>query len=116
MSIQKQLSQFFRNLRCRTASKAISGKNPANVYESASKKTKLTNDEDVHAQKRNMELLGNAKPGTMTPKTFSKLFDDTFTQRWKFIEQEATSATHAPGRVSIFESFQSCKYMHNYMY
>ena len=41
-----------------------------------------------------MELLGNAKPGTMAPKTFSKLFDETLTER-KFIEQEATSATHA---------------------
>ncbi|XP_028419230.1 uncharacterized protein LOC114544961 [Dendronephthya gigantea] len=102
VSIQKQLSQFFRNLRRRTVNKAMHGQPHGHANESASKKIKLTAEDDEQAQKRNMELLKKAKPGAMAPKTFAKLFVDTFNERRKFIENQATSST---------EVLEECPYL-----
>jgi hypothetical protein len=96
------LSQYFRNLRRRTASKALVCDS---AKESSAKKAKLstsTLQDDEPTQKKNLELLRYAKKGSMSAKTYVGLVEDTFNYRRTFVQTLVSSAT---------EVLQMCPYL-----
>ena len=68
--MQKQFSQYFRNQRRYSVSQNSAERNPLNS--SASKKAKFSHGDDSETQKRNFELLRDAKEGAtcMSNKTY----------------------------------------------
>lgn len=95
VSVQKQLSQFFRNQRrysklSGTSSRENDGKNV-----SVSKRAKISASEvdDVFTQKRNLELLRDCKEGDLSGRTYDTLIEETFKQRRKFVQSEAKSSS-----------------------
>ena len=87
--MQKQFSQYFRNQRCYSVSQNSAERNPLN---SASKKAKFSHGDDAEAQKRNLELLRDAKEGALSNKTYKSLIEDTFHERRKLIQITAQSS------------------------
>jgi hypothetical protein len=92
------LSQYFRNLRRRTASKALvcDSAKESSAKESSAKKAKLstsTLQDDEPTQKKNLELLRYAKKGSMSAKTYVGLVEDTFNYRRTFVQTLVSSAT-----------------------
>jgi hypothetical protein len=55
------------------------------------KRVKLFND-DPEAQKRNLELLKNARAGAMSKKTYVSLVAETFAERRTFVTNTARSS------------------------
>ena len=91
LSQQKQLSQFFRNARRKSTPKGeVSGSSDSSKVNSC-KRVKLFND-DPEAQKRNLELLENARAGTMSKKSYVILIEETFAERRTFVTKTAGSS------------------------
>ena len=93
MSVQKQLSQYFRKQR--GISKCCkSSKSGGSVEPKPYKKARLASsagDDDI-AQRRNLELLSSTKEGSLSTKTFYNLVKESYPMRGKFITEEAQSS------------------------
>ena len=93
VSVQKQLSQYFRNQR-RISKPCKSSESGGAVEPKPFKKARLASsagDDDI-AQRRNLELLSNTEEGSLSSNTFSNLVKETYPMRRKFITEEAESS------------------------
>ena len=93
MSVQKQLSQYFRNQR-RISKSGKSSESGGGVEPKPFKKARLASsagDDDI-AQRRNLELLSSTEEGLLSAKTFSNLVKESYPMRRKFITEEAQSS------------------------
>ena len=93
MSVQKQLSQYFRNQR-RNSKPCKSSESGGSSEPKPYKKARLANPagDDEISQRRNLELLSNTEEGSLSSKTFSNLVKETYPMRRKFITEEAKSS------------------------
>ena len=91
-TVQKQLSQYFRNQRRKSNPSSQQKHNTPST--GASKRVKLESATDNPVtQKRNLQLLRDYKQGSISGKTLSTLIEDSYEERRKFIVQSATSCT-----------------------
>ena len=93
VSVQKQLSQYFRNQR-RISKPCKSSESGGGVEPKPCKKSRLASsagDDDI-ALRRNLELLSSTEEGSLSAKTFSNLVKESYPMRRKFITEEAQSS------------------------
>ena len=93
VSLQKQLSQYFRSQR-RVSKPCKSSESGGSVEPKPYKKARLAStacDDDI-AQRQNLELRSNTEEGSLSTKTFSNLVKETYPMRRKFITEEAQSS------------------------
>jgi hypothetical protein len=95
VTVQKQLSQFFRNQRRYSKLSGTSSRENNEKNVPVSKRAKISNSEvdDALTQKRNLELLRDYREGDVSGRTYDTLMDDTFKQRRKFVQSEAKSSS-----------------------
>ena len=89
VSVQKQLSQYFRNQRISKPCK--SSESGGGVEPKPYKKARLASsagDDDI-AQRRNLERLSSTEEDSPSAKTFSNLVKESYPMRRKFITEEA---------------------------
>ena len=93
MSVQKQLSQYFRKQR-RISKPCKSSKSGGGVDPKPNKKARLASSagNDDIAQRRNLELLSSTKEGSLSTKTFYNLVKESYSMTRKFITEEAQSS------------------------
>jgi hypothetical protein len=95
VTVQKQLSQFFRNQRRYSKLSGTSSRENNEKNVPVSKRAKISNSEvdDALTQKRNIELLRDYREEDVSGRTYDTLMDDTFKQRRKFVQSEAKSSS-----------------------
>ena len=82
VSVQKQLSQYFRNQR-RISKPCKSSESGGGVEPKPYKQARLASsagDDDI-AQRRNLELLSNTDEGSLSTTTFSNLIKETYEEK-----------------------------------
>lgn len=90
-SLQKQLSQFFRNARRKSTPRGKAAERSDSSHLKSAKRVKLLKD-DPETQKRNLLLLKSSKPGSMSKATHKRLVEVTFTVRRTFVRKTARSS------------------------
>ena len=88
ISVQKQISQYFRNQRRTSKALGTSGPDRGNPT-SKKARVSVSEEDDEIAQRQKFELLSTAEEGTLSSATYSNLERDTFQMRRKLMTQEA---------------------------